>query len=111
MKAFAILAGVPLAKATAATAVFTQPSTGSGGLLLSSWWTPNGSDYDQYFWDNCWIQIEAAEQGIPDWGLATGTGNGVHFRQFAYVGEEYGSSTHIVGGDVTTPSPSLPPGR
>lgn len=160
-----------------AAVVFTQPPAGSG-LLLSSWWTPNGSDYDRYVWDNFslassapvtevkwrggfaygggtltgftitfyasivgnsqpnivagalttytvtgnagqtaagtfggvamydydfvlptpfqavagtvyWIQIEAAEPGIPDWGLATGAGDGVNFQQFAYVGEKY----------------------
>ena len=41
-----------LSIAANAAVVFTQPPTGSGGLLLSSWWSPNGSDYDQYVWDN-----------------------------------------------------------
>jgi len=152
--------------------VFSQPPAGSG-LLPSAWWTPNGSDYDQYAWDNFtlassapvtevkwrggfgygsstnsitgftitfyasiaggsqpnvatasplatytvsgnpgqtsagifggvamydydfvlptpfqavagtvyWIQIEAAQAGIPDWGIATGSGgNGSYFR-------------------------------
>lgn len=164
--------------------VYTQPPAG-GGLLPSAWWTPNGSDYDQYAWDNfsissnapvtevkwrggCyygsptnsitgftisfyssiggnsqpdiasvfapnplvtytvsgnpgqtsagtvggvamydydfvlptpfqatagtvyWIQIEAAQAGIPDWCLAGGSGgNGVYFKQFAYVGDKY----------------------
>jgi len=161
-----------------AAVVFTQPPAGSR-WLPSCWWTPNGSDYDQYAWDNFslassapvtevqwqggfyygggpatgftvtfyssiggnsqpnivagplatytvtgnagqtsagavggvamynydfvlptpfqatagtvyWIQIEAAEAGIPDWCLAGGSGgNGAYFRQFAYVGDKY----------------------
>ena len=162
-----------------AAVVFTQPFAG-GGLLPSAWWTPNGSDYDQYAWDSFslaspapvtevqwqgafsyggtpitsftvtfypsiggnsqpniatapplatytinsnagqtpvatnngmvyytydfvlpapfqaaagtvyWIQIEAAQPGIPDWCLAGGAGgNGSYFRQFAYVGDRF----------------------
>jgi len=170
--------------ASHAAIVYTQPPAGSG-LLPSAWWTPNGSDYDQYAWDNFtlassapvtevkwrggfyygsstnsntgftisfyssiggnsqpdiasvfapnplatytvsgnpgqtsagtiggvamydydfvlpapfqavagtvyWIQIEAAQAGIPDWGIATGSGgNGSYFRQFAYVGDKF----------------------
>jgi hypothetical protein len=51
MKQFVILSGLLLALATNAAVVYTQPPAGSG-LLPSSWWTPNGSDYDQYAWDN-----------------------------------------------------------
>lgn len=158
--------------------VFDQPHTGTGGLLSSSWWSPNGSDYDQYVWDSFtvaadvpitevkwrggggavtgfvikfyssiggnsqpdlgstfapnplatfnvagnagetaagtfggvplkdydavlpapfqakagttyWIQIEATQTGIPNWGLATGTGNGTHFLQMAWIGDLY----------------------
>ncbi len=37
-----------------------------------------------------WIQIEAAQAGIPDWCLAGGSGgDGVYFKQFAYVGDKY----------------------
>ena len=37
-----------------------------------------------------WIQIEAAQSGIPDWCLAGGTGgNGSYFRRFAYIGDLY----------------------
>ena len=165
---------------TNAAVVYTQPAAGVG-LLPSAWWTPNGSDYDQYAWDSFslansapvtevqwqggfgygfgtitsftvtfyssiggnsqpniatapplatytvngnagqtsagttssgvamfnydfvlptpfqavagtvyWIQIEAAEAGIPDWCLAGGSGgNGSYFRQFAYVGDRF----------------------
>jgi Divergent InlB B-repeat domain len=37
-----------------------------------------------------WIQIEAAQAGIPDWCLAGGSGgNGSYFRRFAYIGDLY----------------------
>lgn len=34
-----------------ATTLYSQPPSASGGLFQSSWWDPNGSDYDQYLWD------------------------------------------------------------
>ncbi len=35
-----------------------------------------------------WVQIEASQGGIPDWGLALGTGgDGKHFLQFVNVGD------------------------
>jgi len=36
-----------LAIGTQAAVVYSQPFSG-GSLLPSSWWTPDGSDYDQY---------------------------------------------------------------
>lgn len=181
MKKLLLLATVCLGLSASAGVVYTQPPAG-GGLLPSAWWSPNGSDYDQYAWDNFslasnapitevkwrggfgygnstnsitgftiafyssiagnsqpniatapplatytvsgnpgqtsagtsggvamydydyvlpapfqatagtvyWIQIEAAQTGIPDWCLAGGSGgNGVYFKQFAYVGDKY----------------------
>jgi len=160
-----------------AAVVYDQPGGGAG--WQSSWWTPNGSDYDQYTWDNFsissnvpiteikwrggyyyggtpvasftisiyssiagnsqpniatapalatytingnasqtpagaaagvsydydyvlptpfqvtagtvyWIQIEAAQAGIPDWAIGAGSGGDARvFRQYAYVGEKY----------------------
>jgi hypothetical protein len=35
-----------------------------------------------------WVQIEAIQQGIPAWGIATGTGgDGRHFRRVAGAGD------------------------
>jgi hypothetical protein len=180
LKLSGLIAAILVTAGVHAAVVFTQPL--GGGLLPSSWWTPNGSDYDQYAWDNfslasntpvtevqwqggfgyggsggtvtgftisfyssiggnsqpniataaplatytvsgnagqtsagtiggvayynydCvlptpfqatadsvyWIQIEAAQAGIPDWGIAGGSGgNGSYFRRFAYVGDLY----------------------
>jgi hypothetical protein len=37
-----------------------------------------------------WVQIEASQNGIPDWGISAGTGgNGQHFLQYAAVGDVY----------------------
>ena len=42
---------------TQAAVVFDQPGGGAG--WQSSWWLPNGSDYDQYTWDNFSISSNA----------------------------------------------------
>jgi hypothetical protein len=39
-----------------ASAVYSQPPSPSGGLLQSSWWDPDESNYDQYVWDNFTLQ-------------------------------------------------------
>jgi hypothetical protein len=31
---------------------FTQPPAAHGGIVASSWWQPDGSDWDQYVWDS-----------------------------------------------------------
>ena len=178
MKKLLVVALSLIAVEIHAAVVFTQPPTGSGGLLTSSWWSPNGSDYDQYVWDNFtvssnvpvtevkwrggggavtgftikfyssigggsqpdlgssfapnplatytvtgnagetaagtfgggpmndydfvlptpfqaaagtnyWIQIEATQAGMPNWGLAAGVGDGTHFLQMAWIGDTY----------------------
>ncbi len=38
--------------ATAQTVVYQQPPLATGGLLQSSWWDPDDSDYDIYSWDS-----------------------------------------------------------
>ncbi len=35
-----------------ADVLFTQAPTTSGALLMSSYWNPDGSDYDEYVWDS-----------------------------------------------------------
>ncbi len=160
--------------------VYDQPHNLTGTLFQSSWWDPDGSDYDQYVWDDFtlnaphdiseirwrggydpthfgmggsvisftvaiypsiaagiqpdvinpplaryetgnggetpagrfgatamydyafvlprpfhaepgvkyWVQIEGWQHGIPDWGLAAGTGgNGSHFVRAAGIGD------------------------
>lgn len=37
-------------QATAAV-LYQQPPSASGGVYLSSWWDPDGSNYDEYVWD------------------------------------------------------------
>ena len=163
--------------------VYTQPHAGTDKLLQSSWWEPDGGDWDQYVWDNFkfptaqtvtairwrggydptrfgrggpvldfsvaiypsiaaqvepdivnpplvryrtgdnagetavgvfgtttlydyqftlprpfqaeagvkyWVQIEAYQHGIPDWGLAAGTGgDGGYFRRIAGMGDAF----------------------
>ena len=177
---------------TSGLIVYEQPINPTGVLLQSSWWDPNGSDYDQYVWDDFtllatqvitevqwrggfdpaksgsggpvtdfsvaiyasiaggsqpvigspplvqyqtggnagqtvvgkfgnvtmydyhfalptpftatlgtkyWLQIEATQQGIPDWGIALGTGgDNSHFRRISNAGDIF---YQTVPGDAT----------
>lgn len=46
-----LIVAVACAVANAST-VYSQPHNGSGTIIQSSWWDPDGSDYDIYSWDN-----------------------------------------------------------
>ena len=45
---------------SAQTIVYEQPHNLGSGLYHSSWWDPNGSDYDQYVWDGFTLSSAAA---------------------------------------------------
>jgi len=176
---------------SASTILYSQPPDVNGGLFQSSWWDPNGSDWDQYLWDGFilveggsineirwrggydptkfgsggpvldftiaiyasipagtlpdiltplvehrtqgsagetfvgtfgsvnmydyaftlptpfmaaantkyWLYLRAAQHGLPDWGLAVGTGgDGSHFRCVASGGDKF---YQVVAGDAT----------
>src|SRR5690349_8819594 len=44
----------------AADVVYVQPPNASGALFQSSWWDPEGSDWDQYVWDNFTLASSSA---------------------------------------------------
>ncbi|HPO92013.1 MAG TPA: hypothetical protein PL072_00955 [Phycisphaerales bacterium] len=46
-----ILAGC-VAQSSFAVDVYSQPPTNSGALIQSSWWDPDGSDWDIWIWDS-----------------------------------------------------------
>jgi hypothetical protein len=46
--------------------IYTQPVDPSGRLFLSSWLDPDGSDFDQYVWDNFTLQSNETITEI-DW--------------------------------------------
>ena len=46
--------------------IYTQPVDPTGKLLQSSWLDPDGSDYDQYVWDNFAFQSNQTVTEI-DW--------------------------------------------
>jgi hypothetical protein len=52
-----------LGSAANAAVVYSQPPNPAGGLLQSSWWAPDGSDYDQYVWDGF---VFNADQSITE---------------------------------------------
>lgn len=41
-----------------AAVAYSQPPRLAGGLLQSSWWSPDGSDYDQQVWDGFTLKSE-----------------------------------------------------
>jgi hypothetical protein len=49
---------------THAATLYTQPPSNGGGLYQSSWWDPDGSDYDQYVWDNFTLVSSEAVTGF-----------------------------------------------
>ena len=53
--------------------VYTQPPAGVG-MLPSAWWTPNGSDYDQYAWDSFSLASSAPVTEVK-WRGGFGYGN------------------------------------
>lgn len=53
-------AGIPIVGRQSSPSVtwtiYLQPPSLAGGLIPSSWWTPNGSASDRYVWDNFTLQ-------------------------------------------------------
>ncbi len=64
------LLGVTLGMASVAGAwadtLFAQPHAATGAVLHSSYWDPDGSDYDEYVWDAFQLPAAANVTGI-DW--------------------------------------------
>lgn len=45
-------------KVGSAAVVYDQPAGSGGEILLSSWWSPEGDDHDQYIWDNFTLSMD-----------------------------------------------------
>jgi hypothetical protein len=90
---FALLLWLGLAAPTIhADVVYEQPPSPSGGLLQSSFWDPDGSDWDQFVWDSFTI---GASQAITE----------VRWRGgYSYNGAQGG---HVIGFNVSI-YPSTP---
>ena len=74
MKKLVLLAAVSLlAHGASAAIVYEQPPAGAG-LLPSAWWSPNGSDYDQYAWDSFSLASSAPVTEVK-WRGGFGYGN------------------------------------
>jgi hypothetical protein len=58
-----------LAQANLTGTIFSQPVNPNGQLLLSAWLDPDGSDYDQYIWDNFTLQSNATITEINWFGV------------------------------------------
>jgi len=81
--------------------VYSQPPSGSGALLQSSWWSPDDSDYDIHTWDSF---ILPADRAITEvtwrggylYGGAYG-GQVVNFTVAIYRSIAAGSQPDVVG--------------
>jgi hypothetical protein len=53
MRGFALVVSIALLSSTAsAGVVYSQPPSNTGTVYQSSWWEPDGTDYDQWVWDD-----------------------------------------------------------
>ena len=98
-----LIALLPLSPLAApAAVVYTQPPAGSG-LLPSSWWTPNGSDYDQYAWDNFSLASSAPVTEVK-WqgGFYYGGGPATSFTITFYSSIGGNSQPNLVAGPSAT---------
>lgn len=83
--------------------IFTQPVDPAGKLFQSSWLDPDGSDYDQYVWDNFTLQSDQSITEI-DWSggydpAKFGSGGAV----LDFSVEIFGSSAAGLQPDVINP--------
>jgi len=81
-----------------ADVLYSQPHTGSGTLLMSSYWNPDGSDYDEYVWDS-FILPAAADITEVRWrgGGNQYSGTVVDFRIEIWASIPAGSQPDIGG--------------
>ena len=85
-----------------ANIIYSQPPNSGGGLLPSSWWNPNGSDYDTYVWDAFTLQTAHAIGEIR-WrgGYDLAHGSGIPVQNFSVA--IYPSTLGGVQPDVLNP--------
>jgi hypothetical protein len=89
--------------------VFEQPHDGSGPLLTSSRYQPNGTDYDQFVWDSFSVPTAQAVteirwRGGYDPQMAYWGGNIVNFRVSIYESTPGLSQPHLGPGYPGTPA-------
>lgn len=89
--------------------VFEQPHDGSGPLLTSSRYQPNGTDYDQFVWDSFSVPTAQAVteirwRGGYDPQMAYWGGNIVNFRVSIYESTPGLSQPHLGPGYLGTPA-------
>ena len=103
--AFCLLAFLPLRGGV----VFEQPHNGTGTLLTSSRYQPNGTDYDQFVWDSFSVPsaqavTEIRWRGGYDPQMAYWGGDIVNFRVSIYESTPGLSQPHLGPGYPGTPA-------
>ena len=89
--------------------VFQQAHTGSGALLMSSRYQPNGTDYDQFVWDSFSVPTaqaltEIRWRGGYDPNMAYWAGDIVNFHVSIYESTPGLSQPHLGPGYPGTPA-------
>jgi hypothetical protein len=89
--------------------VFQQAHTGTGALLTSSRYQPNGTDYDQFVWDSFSVPTaqaltEIRWRGGYDPNMAYWAGDIVNFRVSIYESTPGLSQPHLGPGYPVTPA-------
>jgi hypothetical protein len=93
----------PAASPTPSTDVlYEQPVDPNGKLLLSAWRDPDGSDYDEYVWDDFTLPSDGTISAIDWYGvydpLKFGKGGGVFdFRVSIYPSNPAGTEPAVAG--------------
>jgi len=80
--------------------LYQQPPNASGGFYKSSWWDPDGSNYDEYVWDRFVLGFAADIDSIGWRGAYDGSAGGPAVNFTVAI---YGSSVGGSQPDVSNP--------
>ena len=86
MKTFLCILILALSSACAKAAVVYQQSPNpAGGVHVSAWWDPDGSNYDRYIWDSFTLTMSAAIDSIEWRGAYGASGAAYDFTVAIYA--------------------------
>lgn len=80
--------------------LYQQPPNPSGGFYKSSWWDPDGSNYDEYVWDRFVLGFDAVIDSVGWRGAYDGSAGGPAVNFTVAI---YGSSVGGSQPDVSNP--------
>lgn len=85
-----------------------QPAGTTGGIPMYSYQFILPSAFQAAGGVKYWLQIEAVQTGLPDWGLEVGTGgNSTYFRRYSSVGDVFYQIMHGSDASFSLLSPGV----